>query len=97
MNISHASHAGPGNPHQGGARPGHRSRASLLALYAALVVQLAIWSTLAAHVGVTAAFAQAHQGAAAAVVVGGAVWLVQFTIAVAAATIRHNRHNRQIR
>jgi len=94
MNASHASNAGPDNIRPAGTRPARSWRTALLVLYAALVAQLAIWSSLAAHVGLTAAFTQAHQGAEADVVVGGAIWLVQFMIAVGAATIRHSRYNR---
>jgi hypothetical protein len=93
MNASHASTADPGNLYPVGTRPVHL-RTALLVLYAALAAQLAIWSSLAAHVGLTAAFTQAHHGAAANVVVGGGAWLVQFTIAVVAATIRYRRYNR---
>jgi hypothetical protein len=93
MNASHASTADPGNLYPVGTRPVHL-RTALLVLYAALAAQLAIWSSLAAHVGLTAAFTQAHHGAEANVVVGGAAWLVQFTIAVVAATIRYRRYNR---
>jgi hypothetical protein len=93
MNASHASNAGLSNLHQAGTPPAHL-RTALLVLYAALVAQLAIWSSLAARVGLTAAFTQAHSGAEASVVVGGAIWLVQFTVAVAAATIRYRRYNR---
>jgi hypothetical protein len=72
----------------------HHSSVALVAMYAALAVQLAVWSSLAAHVNLGAAFTQAHQGTAATIVVGGAIWLVQFTLAVAAVTIRHHRHSR---
>ena len=91
MNASHASHAGPAHP---AATPPSHLRIVLLILYPALVAQLAIWSSLAAHVGFAAAFAQSHPGTEAAVVVGGAIWLVQFTIAVVAATIRYGRLSR---
>lgn len=74
MNASHASTADPGNLYPVGTRPVHL-RTALLVLYAALAAQLAIWSSLAAHVGLTAAFTQAHHGAAANVVVGGGAWL----------------------
>jgi len=94
MNAIHASNVGPGNLHPVGTRPVHPPRTALLALYAVLVAQLAIWSGLAAHVGLTAAFTQTHHGAEASVVVGGAIWLVQFTIAVVGATIRYRRYNR---
>lgn len=93
MNASHISHAGPANPHPAGTPPA-RLRITLLILYPALAAQLAIWSSLAAHVGIAAAFAEPHPGAAAAVVVGGAIWLVQFVIAVVAATIRYRRYIR---
>jgi hypothetical protein len=94
MNASHASQLSPSNRHPIGTRPVHPRRTALLVLYAALAAQLAIWSTLAAHVSLAAAFTQPHQGAEADVVVGGAIWLAQFTLAVAAATIRYRRHNR---
>ena len=94
MNASHASTVSLHHLHQAGTRPGHARRTVLLVLYAALVAQLAIWSSLAAHVGLTAAFTQAHPGAEASGVVGGAIWLVQFTVAVVAATIRYRRYNR---
>ena len=68
MNASHASTADPGNLYPVGTRPVHL-RTALLVLYAALAAQLAIWSSLAAHFGLTAAFTQAHHGAAANVVV----------------------------
>jgi sterol desaturase/sphingolipid hydroxylase (fatty acid hydroxylase superfamily) len=92
MNASHTATAGPINLHPAGTR--RVQRTVLLALYAALAAQLAIWSTLAARVGLTAALTQAHQGAEADVVVGGAVWLVQFTLAVVLATIRYRRYHR---
>jgi hypothetical protein len=94
MNASHAFNAGPDNLHQPGTSPVHPPRTVLLVLYAALVAQLAIWSSLAAHAGFTAAFIQAYPGAEASLIAGGAIWLVQFTIAVAAATIRYRRHHR---
>jgi hypothetical protein len=94
MNASHASHLGPSNPHPIGTRPVHRRHNLLLVLYAALAAQLAIWCTLAAHVDLAAAFTQAHRGAEADVVVGGAVWLFQFTISTVLATIRYRRHGR---
>ncbi len=94
MNPSHASDAVPSNLHRAGSRPAHPPRTALVVLYAALVAQLAIWSILAAHVGLAAAFTQADHGAEANVVVGGAFWLLPFTIAVAAATIRYRRDNR---
>jgi hypothetical protein len=95
MNASHAPTVTvrPANLHQAGTRPA-QLRTALLVLYAALVAQLAIWASLAAHVNLAAAFTQAHQGTEASVVVGGAIWLVQFTLAVAAATIRYRRYNR---
>jgi len=90
MNASHSAHLGPSNLHPIGTRPVHPRRTVLVVLYAALAAQLAIWSTLAAHVGVTAAFTQPHRGAES-VVVGGAIWLFQFTLSVIGATIRY-RH-----
>jgi hypothetical protein len=93
MNASHASNVGPANLHPGEA-PVHRPRTALLVLYAALVAQLAIWSIMAARIDLTAAFTQAHQGAEAELVVGGAVWLVLFMLAVATATIRYRQYNR---
>jgi hypothetical protein len=94
MNATHAFNAGPANLHPPGTRPAHAPRTALLVLYAALVAQLAIWSTLAAHVDLAAAFTQAHRGAEADAVVGGAIWLVQFTLSVVLATIMYRRHNR---
>lgn len=94
MNASHASHVSPTNLHPAGTRPWHPPRAALLVMYAALVAQLAIWSILAARVGLTAAFTPARHGADAGVVVGGAVWLLQFTAAVVAATIKYRRYDR---
>jgi hypothetical protein len=95
MNTSHVSSADPGNLHPAGTGtpPLHRQRTVLLVMYAALVAQLAVWSSLAAHTGL-AAFTLAHQGAEADVVVGGAIWLAQFTVAVVLATVRHRRHDR---
>jgi hypothetical protein len=92
MNASHTANVGPTNLHPAGTRPVQYF--VLLVMYAALAAQLAIWSTLATRVGLTAAFTQAHRGAEADVVVGGAVWLVQFTLAVALATIRYRRYHR---
>ncbi len=94
MNTSHTSHAHPSNLHPAGTRPWYPPRAALLVMYAALVAQLAIWSILAAHVGLSAAFTQPHRGAEADVVVGGVVWLAMFTMSVVAATISYRRHNR---
>lgn len=94
MNASHASNVGPANLHPDGAPAVHRLRTVLLALYAALVAQLAIWSIMASRVDLHAAFTQAHQGAEAELVVGGAIWLVLFTLAVALATIRYRRYGR---
>jgi len=93
MSTSHASHVGPSTLHPGRTRPAHPQRTVLLILYAALVAQLAIWSRLAAHTGL-GAFTQAHPGAEADVVVGGAIWLAQFTIAVVLATVRYRRYHR---
>ena len=93
MNASHVSTVRPANLHPTGTRPAHL-RTTLLVLYAALAAQLAIWSSLAANAGLTAAFTQAHRGAEATVVAGGAIWLLQFTLAVVAATIRYRRYNR---
>jgi hypothetical protein len=93
MNATHAPAVAPSNLHPAGTRPVHL-RTALLVLYTALAAQLAIWTTLAAHAGLTAAFTQAHPGADASVVVGGAMWLVPFTLAVAAATIKYLRYNR---
>jgi hypothetical protein len=92
MNTSHAPAIGPVNLHP--VRIRRVQRTVLAVMYAALAAQLAIWSTLAARVSLAAAFTQAHQGAEADVVVGGAIWLVQFTLAVAAATIRYRRYDR---
>jgi hypothetical protein len=92
MNTSHASQFGPGNLHPVGTPQAHTQRTILLVMYAALAAQLAIWSTLAASTGLAAAFTQAHRGAQADVVGGGAIWLAQFTIAVVLATVRYRRH-----
>jgi hypothetical protein len=92
MTTSHAATIGPVNLHP--ARTPRLQRTVLLVMYTALAAQLAIWSTLAARAGLTAAFTQAHPGAAADVVAGGAVWLAQFTAAVALATIRYRRYHR---
>ena len=92
MNAIHAPTATPINPHPAATQ--RVQRTVLLAMYAALAAQLAIWSTLAARVNLTAAFTHSHQGAAAAAVVGGTIWLAQFTLAVALATIRYRRYNR---
>jgi hypothetical protein len=94
MNASHASNVGPANLHPAAAPPVRRPRTALLVLYALLVAQLAIWSTMAARIDLAAAFTQAHQGAEAELVVGGAVWLVLFMLAVATATIRYRQYNR---
>lgn len=91
MNASHASNINPGNLHPATA-PRRRPRTALLALYAALVVQLAVWSSLAAHVGLPAS-AQAHGAAEADVVNGGIVWLISFTLVVVAATVRYRRYD----
>jgi hypothetical protein len=93
MNASHTSHVGPANLRPAGAASVRTRRTLLLALYAALVAQLAIWSIMAARVGLTA-FTHAHRGAEADVVVGGAVWLIVFMISVAGATIRYRQDNR---
>jgi hypothetical protein len=93
MNASHTSPASPAYSHPAGTPPAHL-RTVLLILYPALAAQLAIWSSLAAHVGIAAAFTEPHPGTEAAIVVGGAIWLVLFTIAVVAATIRYRRYSR---
>lgn len=93
MNASHASNVSPANLHPNATRPVH-SPALLLVMYAALAAQLAIWSSFAAHIGLIRAFTLAHPSAAASLVVGGAIWLVQFTLSVVYATIRYRRHNR---
>jgi hypothetical protein len=90
MNASHASHVGPINPHPAGR--GRVQRTVLLVMYAALAAQLAIWGILASHVGLSAAFTQAHRGTEADVVVGGAIWLFWFTLAVVLATVRYRRY-----
>jgi hypothetical protein len=92
MNATHTANAAPADLHP--ARTRRAQHTVLVVMYAALAAQLAIWSTLAARAGLTAAFTQAHQGAEADVVAGGAVWLVQFTLAVALATIRYRRYHR---
>ena len=92
MNASHASHVGPLNPRPAGR--GRVQRTVLLVMYAALAAQLAIWSTLASHVGLAAAFTQAHRGTEADVVVGGAIWLFWFTLSVAASTVRYRQNYR---
>jgi hypothetical protein len=93
MNASHASHVSRDDLHPNPTRRVH-SPVLLMVLYAALAAQLAVWSSLAAHVGLTTAFTLAHPGAEAAWVVGGAVWLVQFTLAVVLATVRYRKYNR---
>lgn len=94
MNASHIPHPRPASPHPAGTRPVGQRTVLLVAYYLALAAQLAIWSSLAARVGLVAAFTQTHPGAEASVVVGGGIWLVMFAIAVAAATIRYSRHAR---
>jgi hypothetical protein len=91
MNATHTANVAPTNLHPAGTR--RVQRTVLVVMYAALAAQLAIWTTLAARAGLTAAFTHAHQGAETDVVVGGAVWLVQFTLAVALATIRYRRYH----
>jgi hypothetical protein len=93
MNASHTSNVRPSNLHSAGAAPARSRRIVLLVLYAALVAQLAVWSVLASRVGLTA-FTQHVHGGEANVVVGGAVWLVVFTISVVGATIRYRQDNR---
>jgi hypothetical protein len=90
MNASHASHVGPVNSHPAGR--GRVQRAVLLVMYAALAAQLAIWGILASRVGFSAAFTQAHLGTEAHVVVGGAIWLFWYTLAVVLATVRYRRY-----
>jgi hypothetical protein len=93
MNASHAAHIGPAHLRPAGARPGHAGRRTLLlVLYVALAAQLAIWGLLAARTGLSAAFTQAHRGAEADLVVGGAVWLAQFMLSVVLASIRYRRY-----
>jgi hypothetical protein len=94
MNATHASNAGPSNLHPAGPPSVHRPRTALLALYAALVVQLAIWSILASRVNLHAAFTQADQGTEAKLVVGGTIWLFVFTLAVTGATISYRRYHK---
>ena len=91
MNASHVSEVRPINLYPVVTRGVRRT--VLLVMYAALAAQLAIWSTLAARTGLTAAFTQAHRGTQADVVAGGAIWLAQYTLAVALATIMYRRHN----
>jgi hypothetical protein len=93
MNTSHASHVAPRHLRPAGTRPAHPQRTVLWVLYAALAAQLAIWSRLAAQVGL-AAFTRADHGVAAGVVVGGAIWLAQFTVVVVLATVRYRRYHR---
>jgi hypothetical protein len=93
MNASHTINVSPDNLHPNPTRPVH-SPALLLVMYAALAAQLAIWGILAARVDLTTAFTLAHQGTEASLVVGGAIWLLQFTLAVVLATIRYRRYHR---
>jgi hypothetical protein len=93
MNASHASNVRPTNLRPAGAASVRTRRTLLLALYAALVAQLAIWSVMAARVGLTV-FTHAHRGAEADVVVGGAVWLIVFMISVAGSTIQYRQYRR---
>jgi hypothetical protein len=92
MNATHTVKVAPADLHPASTR--RVQHTALAVMYAALAAQLAIWSTLAARAGLTAAFTQAHQGAEADVIAGGAIWLVQFTLAVALATIRYRRYHR---
>jgi hypothetical protein len=92
MNASHAPNISPSNPYPVARAPRRRPRTALLVLYAALVAQLAVWSSLAAHTGLTP-FTQHVRGAEASLVVGGAIWLVMFMLVVASATIRYRRHD----
>jgi hypothetical protein len=93
MNVSHASNVSPGSLHPAAA-PARRPRTALLALYALLAAQLAIWSIMAAHVNLHAAFTQTHRGVEAEAVVGGVVWLALFALATVLATIRYRQYNR---
>jgi hypothetical protein len=92
MNASHAPNISPSDPYPVARAPRRRPRTALLVLYAALVAQLAVWSSLAAHTGLTP-FTQHVRGAEASLVVGGAIWLVMFMLVVASATIRFRRHD----
>jgi hypothetical protein len=64
-------------------RPLRTRRITVLLLYAALAVQVAVWAVIAAGTGsVTSAFTQPHPGFPADIVAGGAFWLVQFALVV---------------
>jgi hypothetical protein len=83
MTASHTPVARHSSPRPAAARPLRSRRITVLLLYAALAVQVAVWAVIAAGTGsVTSAFTQPHPGFPADIVAGGAVWLVQFALAV---------------
>ena len=94
MTTSHISQFDSARPHGNGSPSSRAQRTTLVILYAALVAQLAAWSILAAHVGLTAAFSGASHGSEGGVVIGGAIWLFFFTATVATVTAKYIRNNR---
>lgn len=87
MTTSHNPAASDRYPRPAASR--RTRRITVLALYAALAVQVAAWVAIALHVGsVTAAFTQPHPGFPANLLAGGAIWLVMFALAV---VLCHNR------
>jgi hypothetical protein len=74
------------------ARPRGTRRNALWLLDGALAVQLAVWiSALLTTRNLGSAAGQAHPGWHATLVIGGAIWLGQFALAVVLAHVR-SRH-----
>ncbi len=81
MTTSHNPAANDTHPRPAASRRTRRN--AVLALYAALAVQVAAWIAIALHVSsVKAAFTQPHPGFPANLLPGGAIWLVMFAMVV---------------
>jgi hypothetical protein len=90
MNTSHNTSVISQSPAASRSRLTRRTVVQVL--YAALALQFAAWITAVVNAGgLRAAFTQPHSGLATGIIVGGAVWLVQFAAAVIVCHIRSRR------
>jgi hypothetical protein len=94
MNTSHNPAAAVHDPRPAALRPPRTRRTALALLDAALALQVAAWITVMLTVAnPTSAFSEPHPGFRGAIIVGGAIWLVQFAAAVLLAHKRARSHH----
>jgi putative copper export protein len=94
MTTSHSTPVAHQSPRPAAFRPRLTKRAGLALLDAALVLQVAAWITAVLTTSSPAsAFTQPHPGFRGALIVGGAIWLVQFAAAVLLAHKRARSHH----